>query len=122
MSWYEIQGLFFSLLLSSMLKIAIIIGTLILGHSWIYIERILGFQKAHHRATLRDNRGTITSLILRGSRQNLASWHVSQASCHDFSSDESFVPRSHIVPRTYYNVARFLRYSSSILFCALVHS
>jgi len=47
MSWYEIQGLFFGLLVSSMLKIAIIIGTLILGRNWLYIERILGFQKAH---------------------------------------------------------------------------
>jgi len=63
MSWYEIQGLFFGLPVPSMLKIAIIIGPLILGRKWLYIEIILGFQKAHHRATLRDNRGTITSLI-----------------------------------------------------------
>ena len=47
MSWYEIQGLFFNLLVSSMLKILIIIRTIILGRSWLYIERILGFQKAH---------------------------------------------------------------------------
>ena len=46
MSWYEIQGLFFGLLLSSMLKIAVIISTLILGCNWLYIERILGFQKS----------------------------------------------------------------------------
>ena len=45
MSWYEIQGLFFGLLVSSMLKTAVIIGTLILGRNWLYIERTLGFQK-----------------------------------------------------------------------------
>ena len=47
MSWYEIQGLFFNLLVSSMLKILIIIRTIILGRSWLYIEKFLGFQKAH---------------------------------------------------------------------------
>jgi len=46
MSWYEIQNLFFGLLVSSMLKIAVIIDTLILGRIWLYIERILGFQKS----------------------------------------------------------------------------
>ena len=46
MSWYEIQGLFFGLLVSSMLKIAIKFGTLILDCSQLYIERILGFQKS----------------------------------------------------------------------------
>ena len=46
MSWYEIQGLFFGLLVSSLLKIAIKICPIFLGYSQLYIERILGFQKS----------------------------------------------------------------------------
>jgi len=106
MSRYEIQGLFFGLLVSSMLKIAVIINTLILGCSWLYIERILGFQKSPSSCH-------VTILLWHNhfinptwQQTKLASWHVTHP----------FVPRnfqcSILCPTFTYRATNYLQHGT----------